>query len=155
MILDPNLTWGTHIEHVRRKILKNLFLLRKARPFINENVAKTLYFTIIQSHLDYCSPVWSNATNSVLNKMRVLQKRALRIVLKCDNSIRSNELFQRLKVDPIDLRWKKTNVILLFKTMHVQDMPIYLSSRIQMKRNPYMLRNSVYQYTCQNLRLIF
>ena len=27
--------------------------------------------------------------------------------------------------------------------MHVQDMPIYLSSRIQMKRNPYMLRNSV------------
>ena len=147
VILDPNLTWGTHIEHVRRKILKNLFLLRKARPFINENVAKMLYFTIIQSHLDYnnCSPVWSNATNSVLNKMRVLQKRALRIVLKCDNNIRSNELFQRLKVDPIDLRWKKTNVILLFKTMHVKDMPIYLSSRIQMKRNPYMLRNSVSQ----------
>ena len=29
--------------------------------------------------------------------------------------------------------------------MHVQDMPIYLSSRIQMKRNPYMLRNSVSQ----------
>ena len=112
MILDPNLTWGTHIEHVRRKILKHLFLLRKARPFINENVAKMLYFTIIQSHLDYCSPVWSNATNSVLNKMRVLQKRALRIVLKCDNNIlRSSELFQTLKVDPIDLRWKNTNVI--------------------------------------------
>ena len=81
---------GTHIEHVRRKILKNLFLLHKARPFINENVAKILYFTIIQSHLDYCLPVWSNATNLVLNKMRVLQKRALRIVLKCDNNIRSN-----------------------------------------------------------------
>ena len=80
------------------QILKNLFLLRKARPFINENVAKMLYFTIIQSHLEYCSPVWSNATNSVLNKMRVLQKRALRIVLKCDNNIRSNEYFRGWKL---------------------------------------------------------
>ena len=55
--------------------------------------------------------------NTVLNKLRVLQKRALRIVLRSDNNIRSSELFHRLKVDPINLRWKKTNVLLLFKVI--------------------------------------
>ena len=93
VIIDPNLSWDLHAEHVRRKILKNIFLLRKAslRPFINEN--KILYYTIIQSHLDYhdyCLPVWSNALNTVLNKLRVLQKRALRIVWRSHYNIRSN-----------------------------------------------------------------
>ena len=50
-----------------------------------------------------------------------------------------------VNVDPIELRWKKTNVMLLFKIMHVQDMPTYLISRIQMKSNPYALRNSLIQ----------
>ena len=138
VIIDPNLTWRIHVDHIRGKILKSLFLLRKARPFINVNTAKMLYFTIIQSHLDYCSSVWSNASNTVLNKMRVLQKRALRIVLRADFNTRSNELFRMAKVDPIDLRWKKTNVIFLFKIIHLPNMPNYLSCRIQMKPNQYM-----------------
>ena len=75
--------------------------------------------------------------------MRVLQKRALRIILRADNSTRSNELFRTSNVDPIDLRWKKTNVSLLFKIINLPNMPNYLSSRIQMKSNPYMLRNSI------------
>ena len=145
VVLDPNLTWNLHVEHIRCKVIKNMFLFRKARPFIDQNVAKTLYYTIIQSHLDYCSPVWSNAANNVLKKLHVLQKRALRIVLKSDFSTRSSDLYHMTYVDPIDLRWKKTNVLLLFKAMHLQNMPSYLSSRIQMKSNPYMLRNSISQ----------
>ena len=104
-----------------------------------------LYFTIIQSHLDYFSSVWSNASNTDLNKMRVLQKRALRIVLRADFNTRSNELFRMAKVSPIDLRWKKTNVIFLFKIIHLPNMPTYISCRIQMKSNNYTLRNSLSQ----------
>ena len=46
VILDPKLTWGIHIEHVRRKILIHLFF------FVRQDhlLMKMLHFTIIQSH---------------------------------------------------------------------------------------------------------
>ena len=56
----------------------NVFLLRKARPFITSNIAKILYHTIIQSYFDYCSPVWSNANKTLLNVLHILQKKGFK-----------------------------------------------------------------------------
>ena len=130
VIIDQNLTWKLHIDYMCRKLVKNLFLLRKARMYITEHIARTLYYTIIQSHLDYCSPVWSNTFDISLNKLRVLQKRALRIVLQVDYTVSSDALFQRTNVELIDLRWKKTNLMLMFRIIQNQNIPQYLFSRI-------------------------
>ena len=60
VIIDCNLTWNQQIESVRLKALRNLHLLRRARYFIDQPTALTLYQAVIQSHFDYCCPVWMN-----------------------------------------------------------------------------------------------
>ena len=71
---DPCLNWKLHVDHIRSKIIRNLFLFRKARPYVDSCVAKMLCFAIIQSHIDYCSVIWNNTAKCTLDKLRVLQK---------------------------------------------------------------------------------
>ena len=144
VILDANLNWKHHIDHIRCKVVKSLFLLRKARPFITSNIAKILYHTIIQSHFDYCSPVcaWSNANKTFFfNVLHILQKRALRIILKTHLMTRSNVLYQQSGIQPLQSRWKRINVILLYKCVH-HIAPEYLSNRVSLQNYEYSLRNT-------------
>ena len=142
VILDANLNWKHHVDHIRCKVVKSLFLLRKARPFITINIAKMLYHTIIQSHFDYCSPVWSNANKTLLNVLHILQKRALRIILKTNLMTRSNVLYQQSGIQPLQSRWKRINVTLIYKCVH-HIAPEYLSNRVSLQNYEYSLRNTL------------
>ena len=144
VILDPQLKWHHHIEHVSKKVIRNLFLFRKARPYVDLDTARLLYFTIIQSHLEYCSVIWSNAAKYVLNKLRVLQNRAVRILIKALPEMRTLEIYDLAKLSNIDKRWKRANLITLFKIIH-NLAPVYLSSRTEVANNPYNLRNCNYK----------
>ena len=141
VILDPCLNWKLHVDHIRSKIIRNLFLFRKARPYVDSCVAKMLYFSIIQSHFDYCSVIWNNTAKCTLDKLRVLQNRAVRILIKACPDKRTHELYDEAKLSPIDNRWKTGNLIMLFKMLHNLT-PTYLSSRIKLSNNSYNLRNS-------------
>ena len=78
----------------------------------------------------------------MLNVLLVLQKRALRIILKTDFSISSDVLFQRSGVVPKTRRWQNVNIILIFKCLH-NLVPNYLSNRISLQNHLYSLRNSL------------
>ncbi len=45
--IDERLDWHAHINHCQIKPTSSLFALRNARACINENIAKTLYYTLI------------------------------------------------------------------------------------------------------------
>ena len=52
-------------------------LLFKIRNLVK--LLRTLYFTIFESHLNYCLLVWSQNCNAI-NHFLILQKKALRII---------------------------------------------------------------------------
>ena len=54
-------------------------LLFKTRNLINSSILRTIYFSIFESNLNYCSFEWSQNCN-VINRLVVLQKKALRII---------------------------------------------------------------------------
>ena len=78
--------------------------------------------------------------------MRVIQNRAVRILIKASPDKRTHEIYEEAKLSPIDNRWETGNLIMLFKAMNNLT-PSYLSSRIQLQENPYNLRNSCYKIT--------
>ena len=130
VIIDCNLTWNQQIESVRLKALRNLHLLRRARYFIDQPTALMLYQAVIQSHFDYCCPVWMNGHLTRLGRLQVIQNRALRIVLRVDNRFNRETLYSTLGVDRLSDRWKKQSLLLIYKLVNNM-LPQCLCARIE------------------------
>ena len=77
--IDGNLSWKSHIDYLSVKLSRANALLFKVSYLVNSSILRTIYFAIFESHLNYCSPVWSQNCNGI-NGLVVLQKKALRII---------------------------------------------------------------------------
>ena len=76
-----------------------------------------LYNGLIQSTLDYCCVVWGNTTEKNLDKIFILQKRALRTLFELPNDYPSLELFSSLNVMSIRQRIVYFMGVLTFRCM--------------------------------------
>ena len=52
----------------------------KLRPFLPLKVMKNVYYSLIYSHIIYAIEVWGSTFKTELNKILILQKRALRLM---------------------------------------------------------------------------
>ena len=49
------------------------------RPFVNVNIMKSVYYSIIYPHLIYGLQVWGSSFKTELEKMNIMQKKAVRM----------------------------------------------------------------------------
>ena len=56
----------------------------RLRNFVNLNVLKNLYYSLIYSHVVYAIQVWGSANLTEMNKILILQKKAVRMILRKD-----------------------------------------------------------------------
>ena len=80
VILDKTLNWKKHIITIENKISKNIGILYKAKQFLNLACLKQLYFSFINSYLNYCNIVWGSTNITNLKKLYSKQKSACRII---------------------------------------------------------------------------
>ena len=80
LIIDSHLNWKKHILAVSKKISRCIGIMCKLRQFMNTHMLKNIYYSLLYSHLVYAIQVWGSACSSEINKILVLQKRALRII---------------------------------------------------------------------------
>ena len=72
-------------------------MLFKVREFVNTKILKSIYYAIFDCHLNYANTVWGQNRNS-MNRIIILQEKALRIMsFECRNA-HSNPLFLRHEV---------------------------------------------------------
>ena len=69
------LHFGAHTE-LLHKLSRANALLFQVRNFVNSSILRTIYFTIFESHFNYCSFVWSQNCNAI-NQLVMLQKKLL------------------------------------------------------------------------------
>ena len=106
-MIDSGLTWQAQIDNVSKKISRSVGLLYKIRPFVNKHIIKMLYYSLVFSHLTYAVEVWGSADNSHLNRLLILQKRAVRILSHCEKRSEdyyltpSNPLFFKMEIHKI------------------------------------------------------
>ena len=108
IIIDENLLWGNHIDHVTKKVLTGLYFLKRSSNILPKNIQSMLYKTIIAPHFDYCNVVWGRCHKSLFNKQQVLQNRATKIVT---GMRRYDSSSLALK----ELNWKNLNEKLYYK----------------------------------------
>ena len=98
--LDETLSFKHHIDLTCNKINKALYCINKAKNFLSKKALQTLYFALIHPHLLYCTNIFSIASPTILNRITLLQKRAIRTISKSTFLAHTHQLFTNLKILP-------------------------------------------------------
>ena len=98
MILKENFKWDTHVNLVSHKVSKNLAILNKVKYFFPQETMKILYNSLILPHFNYCIGVWRNTEKYNIDRLQILQKRAVRFITNSDYLKRTDPLFKALKI---------------------------------------------------------
>ena len=99
-------------------MLRNLYALRRARPYIDQDTALTLYNTMIRPHFEYCNTIWMKPNSGHIKRLQILQNRALRTVLKVDHRHNRRDLYGRLPIDCLSAKVKKDLVVFIYKVLN-------------------------------------
>ena len=98
VLLDENLNWKEHIEHTEKKIAKNLGLLYKARPFLERNTILALYYSYIQTYINYANIACGSTCRTNLKNINSQQKHAIRIIFNENKFAHTREIFKEQRI---------------------------------------------------------
>ena len=96
VFIDEKLTWKTHINHIKLKVSRGLGVMSRVRNILSSIILIKLYHTLIYPHFVYCIIAWGSAKPTLLNKLFILQKRAVRLCTGSGFRTSSNPLFTKL-----------------------------------------------------------
>ena len=103
--LDNKLTWKPHVDHICNKLSKVCGIFSKLRYSTNMNLLKSVYYALVASHLQYCNLVWGGATDSIIDPLKKIQNRIIRILsfapFNCRNVSALYEDLQLLNLEQI------------------------------------------------------
>ena len=80
ILMDEHLNWKKQIANVAKKISRGIGILAKLRSYLDPKLLTTIYYCIVYSHLSYGVEAWGSACASDLDKILILQKKAVRIL---------------------------------------------------------------------------
>lgn len=80
--LDGGLRWNDHVDRLAKQLSANIFALKNISSLNNIALSKLVYFGLIESLIRYSIVLWGSSSSSNLNRIFVLQKRAVRCILK-------------------------------------------------------------------------
>ena len=114
VLIDYKLSWKNHVDSIALKISKTIGLLSKLRHFLPYHTLVNIYNSLFTPYLHYSLIVWGQASKTHLNKLLILQKRALRFIYFSDRCDHGVPLFLNAHILPLNFMHYK----LLAKTMH-------------------------------------
>ena len=101
VLIDYKLSWKNHIDSITLKLSKTIGLLSKIRHFVPFHTFVSIYNCLVVPYLRYGLIAWGQASKTLLKKLLIFQKRALRFICFADRCDHAIPLFLRAKILPI------------------------------------------------------
>jgi hypothetical protein len=102
--LDNHLTFGVHINNVVKKCHGLLGVLSRAASCMPRELLRLAYISLIRSHLEYSSAIFSTAAPTQLKKLDTIQKIASRVICGVRRDTHSAPLLEELHLDSLESR---------------------------------------------------
>jgi hypothetical protein len=123
VLFDEKLSFRPHYESIANKSHKLLgFIIRSTKDFKQASSTITLFYSLVRSVLEYCSPVWSPYYSVHINDIERAQKRCLRFLTRKFNYGRSlsnyGERLSKFGVIPLHARRDRYDLLCLHKILH-------------------------------------
>jgi hypothetical protein len=148
MHIDTLLNWNQHIDHVRNKLRSALYAINRMKHYIPSSYMRTLYFTMIQCHIDYGLILYGNANQSNLKKIQTTQNKAIRTISNSINNSSTTSQYKALKI----LKIREQYELIVGKFMYrfkIRTLPVVLQCMFQQHRevHNYDTRNKDNPFT--------
>ena len=99
IIIDQKLSHQDHINYIADKISKSIGILFKlSKHKAPKTLLKLIYYSLIHSYLNYNLIIYGGAYNDHLNRLFLLQKRAVRIISNSSFLAHTDPLFFSNKI---------------------------------------------------------
>ena len=79
VLIDQHLSRKHHIDHIALRISKSVGIIARLRHCVPFSILSNLHRSLILSYLSYGVVAWGWAAKYLINKLLLLQKRALRL----------------------------------------------------------------------------
>ena len=94
--LDCQLSWSKHIDFMVVKMGRGLAVMKRCSAFLTPHSTKQVLQALVLSNLDYCPVMWSSAAGKDLVKLQLVQNRATRLALHCNQRADINTMHASL-----------------------------------------------------------
>ena len=111
IILDENLNWKAHVQHLQKKLSYAVGIIAKLRHYLDPKnllITVSVYYALFYPHILYEILGWGSAAKASIKPIQILQNKVLRIMNKSTWSDRVNNdlLCQKYKVLKINDLYK-------------------------------------------------
>ena len=96
--VDSNLKWSSHINYLSLTLSRNIGVISRVKHFIDKQSLLLLYNALVLPYINYCCLVWGFTFPTYINKIEILQKRAMRIIDSQHRLAHADPIFQSLGV---------------------------------------------------------
>lgn len=104
MCIDNNLSFKHHVKQIIRNVSHKVYILSKIRDKLTDKAAADVLKVMILPLLDYRDVFYPSASGQLLNKLRVLMNKALRIVAKVGCRENTDAIAKRLGMQTLEDR---------------------------------------------------
>jgi hypothetical protein len=98
IIFDENLTFEKNTKAILAKLSRSLYFINKVKNILPSKALISLYHSLIHSHLTYCTSITSSASNTSINKIHLMQKKAIRAVCNAGYREHTTPLLTKLNI---------------------------------------------------------
>ena len=98
VIIDSKLSFYDHIKFLESKISRSVGILTKLRFFLPQETLLQLYHSLVHSQLTYGIIVWGSTHTTYLQKLQVLQNKALKVVCNVSFLNSAKLLYKKLNI---------------------------------------------------------
>lgn len=116
--IDDRLNWHDHIVSVKNKMSRTLYNLKMIKNILPKYVLKTLYTTLLQPYMDYGILLWGATNQCHLNKLNVIQKKAIRTITNSNYNEHTAPLFKDLNLLRLNDLYKLNVGKFMYKMTH-------------------------------------
>lgn len=95
ILLENNFSFDSHVNNICNKLHSAIFVLKVMAKYSELSVLFMVYHSLFMSHINYCLLVWSNCKISLVQKVFILQKKALRTMLQLPYHQSCREYFRK------------------------------------------------------------
>ena len=127
ILIHESLDWKFHIMNIHSKLSRTIGVLSKLKCFLPLDILVYIYNAIMLPHLNYCNEIWGNTYKVHIDKLFILQKRAIRLITKSDYRCPSLPHFINQKILPIGELVKLNISVFMFK-YHKQILPVLFNN---------------------------
>ena len=136
VIIDSTMTMSEQVNSICRGVNFHIRNLWRIRRFLTRDACHHAVRALVLSRIDYANSLLFGAKEFDLTRLQRLQNKAARLVFACGMDQSSTALLTSLHWLPVRERIKFKLLLYIFKSLHINQAPCYLSHKLVLYNDP-------------------